>query len=227
MKLIYQGKTKDVYALDNGNIRLIFKDTMTGKDGVFDPGENTVGLEVEGSGRAGLALSQYFFEKMADKGIPTHYISADLDQASMDVRKVEVFGQGIEVICRYKAVGSFIRRYGVYIESGQDLPAFVEMSIKDDVRQDPMISKDALAILGIMSEADYEEVKNLTLAAADLVKEELAQKGLSLYDIKFEFAKDVETGQILLIDEVSGGNMRVYDGDNKSVDPLDLIRYFE
>ena len=49
MKLVYTGKTKNVYALDNGNYLLKFKDDCTGKDGVFDPGENSVGLTIEGA----------------------------------------------------------------------------------------------------------------------------------------------------------------------------------
>ena len=64
MKLVYKGKTKDVYQNDNGEIVLYFKDDMTGKDGVFDPGENQVGLTVEGSGKAGLQMSSYLFEKI-------------------------------------------------------------------------------------------------------------------------------------------------------------------
>ena len=44
MRLVYTGKTKDVYALEDGNYLLKFKDTLTGEDGVFDPGANTVGL---------------------------------------------------------------------------------------------------------------------------------------------------------------------------------------
>ena len=52
MKKIYEGKTKDVYSLDNGNVMLKFKDDCIGKDGVFDPGENAVGLTIEGIGKA-------------------------------------------------------------------------------------------------------------------------------------------------------------------------------
>ena len=36
-KLVYTGKTKNVFELDNGNYLLKFKDDCTGKDGVFDP----------------------------------------------------------------------------------------------------------------------------------------------------------------------------------------------
>ena len=63
-KLVYTGKTKDVFALDNGNYLLKFKDDCTGKDGVFDPGENSVGLTIDGVGDVNLRMSIYFFEKV-------------------------------------------------------------------------------------------------------------------------------------------------------------------
>ena len=62
MKLVYTGKTKNVFALDDGNYLLKFKDDCTGADGVFDPGMNTVGLTIDGAGRAGLRLTKHFFE---------------------------------------------------------------------------------------------------------------------------------------------------------------------
>ncbi|HJJ36397.1 MAG TPA: phosphoribosylaminoimidazolesuccinocarboxamide synthase, partial [Methanocorpusculum sp.] len=77
MKLVYTGKTKDVYANDDGTYLLKFKDDCTGADGVFDPGMNTVGLKMEGAGKAGLRLTEYFFNILNKKGIPTHFISAD------------------------------------------------------------------------------------------------------------------------------------------------------
>ena len=62
MKKLYEGKTKDEYELENGNVLLKFKDDCTGKDGVFDPGENTVGLTIEGIGKENLKVSIYYFE---------------------------------------------------------------------------------------------------------------------------------------------------------------------
>ena len=82
-KLIYTGKTKNVYALPNGNCLLKFKDDCTGKDGVFDPGENAVGLTIEGVGDVNLRMSIYFFEKINAAGIRTHYVSANLDDTTM------------------------------------------------------------------------------------------------------------------------------------------------
>lgn len=221
MELVYKGKTKDVFLLTDGNYLLKFKDDMTGENGVFDPGSNSVGLTVEGAGRAGLRLTKMFFEILNQKGIPTHYIDADIDAATMTVKPATLFGKGVEVICRYRAVGSFLRRYGMYAEDGQPLDAFVEVTLKDDSRQDPPITEDALDMLGILSHDEYKILKDLTKEIGAVVKEELAKKGMELYDIKFEFGRVGEDKHIALIDEISGGNMRAFK-EGKHVEPLEL-----
>lgn len=223
MKIVYKGKTKDVYALEDGNYLLKFKDDVTGENGVFDPGANTVGLTMEGAGRAALRLTKMFFEILKDKNIPTHYIDADIKEGTMKVKKAEVFGKGLEVICRYRAVGSFLRRYGMYAKDGQPLDAFVEVTLKDDARQDPPITEDALDMLGILSKDEYKTLKELTQKIGNVVKEELGKKGIELYDIKFEFGRVGEDRHIALIDEISGGNMRAYK-NGKYIEPLDLER---
>ncbi len=225
MKHIYTGKTKDVYELEDGNYLLKFKDDVTGVDGVFDPGANTVGLTIEGAGRSGLKLTKYFFELLNEKGVPTHYVDADIENATMTVKPAKPFGKGLEVICRYRAVGSFLRRYGLYAEEGQPLDAFVEVTIKDDERQDPPISEDALDMLGILSKEEYATLKDLTQQISGIVKEELAKKGIELYDIKLEFGRAGDNKEIVLIDEISGGNMRAYK-DGQYIEPLELEKLF-
>ena len=224
MKKIYVGKTKDVYSLDNGNVMLKFKDDCTGKDGVFDPGENSVGLTIEGVGDVNLRMSIYFFEKINAAGIRTHYVSADLANTTMEVKPAKVFGKGLEVICRERAVGSFIRRYGALIESGAKLPSYVETTLKDDAKGDPLITKDALVDIGVMSAAQYDDLKDMTQKITKIVADDLAAKGMELYDIKFEFGYDAD-GNVMLIDEVASGNMRVYK-DGEYVDPMTLNKLF-
>ena len=224
MKLVYTGKTKDVFALENGNYLLKFKDDCTGKDGVFDPGENSVGLTIEGVGDVNLRMSIYFFEKINAAGIPTHFVSADLANTTMEVLPAKVFGKGLEVICRHKAVGSFIRRYGAYIEPGTDLPAYVETTLKDDEKGGPLITKDGLVALGIMTDAQYEDLKAQTQKITQIVADDLKEKGMVLYDIKFEFGYDAN-GNVMLIDEVASGNMRVYK-DGQYIDPMTLSELF-
>ena len=220
MKKIYEGKTKDVYALDNGNVMLKFKDDCTGKDGVFDPGENSVGLTIEGIGKANLETSIHFFEILKDAGIKTHYVSADIENATIEVLPAKVFGKGLEVICRLVATGSFIRRYGDYIEDGTPLVGgYVETTLKDDAKGDPLITSEGLAALGIMSEEQFASMKEQTLKITQIVADDLKKKGLDLYDIKFEFGYNND--EVILIDEIASGNMRVYK-DGAIVDPVDL-----
>ncbi len=224
MELMYTGKTKNVFKLDNGNYLLKFKDDCTGKDGVFDPGMNEVGLTIEGVGRVNLRMTEYFFDKINAAGIPTHFISADLDDVTMQVKPAKVFGKGLEVICRYKAVGSFFRRYGDYIAEGADLPAYVEMTFKDDAKGDPLVTKDGLIVLGVMTAEQYEAIKELTQKITKIVADDMKTKGLDLYDIKFEFGYDAD-GKVMLIDEIASGNMRVYK-DGKYIDPMTLSELF-
>ncbi len=223
-KLVYTGKTKDVYALENGNCLLKFKDDCTGKDGVFDPGENAVGLTIDGVGDVNLRMSIYFFEKINAAGIKTHYVSANLEDTTMEVLSAKVFGQGLEVICRHKAVGSFFRRYGQYIEEGADLPAYVETTFKNDALGDPLVTKDGLVALGVMTEEQYEDLKDMTQKITQIIADDLKEKGMVLYDIKFEFGYDAD-GKVMLIDEVASGNMRVYK-DGKYIDPMTLSELF-
>ena len=223
-KLVYTGKTKNVFELDNGNYMLKFKDDVTGKDGVFDPGMNQVGLTIEGVGDVNLRMTTYYFEKINAAGIRTHFISSDLENTTMEVKPAKVFGNGLEVICRHKAVGSFFRRYGEYIEEGADLPAYVETTFKNHEKEDPLVTKDGLIVLGIMTDEQYEDIKKMTQQITQIVADDMLEKGLVLYDIKFEFGYDKD-GKVMLIDEIASGNMRVYK-DGEYIEPLKLSELF-
>ncbi len=219
---VYEGKTKDVYKLDNGNVMLKFKDDCTGKDGVFDPGENSVGLTIEGIGKANLQTSVYYFELLKQAGIKTHYVSANVDAAEMEVLPATVFGHGLEVICRLVATGSFIRRYGEYIADGTPLEGgYVECTFKNDEKGDPLVTGEGLVALGVMTEEMFASLKAQTLAITKVVADDLKSIGLDLWDIKFEFGYN--NGEVILIDEIASGNMRVYK-DGKIVEPVELTK---
>ncbi|NLY70412.1 MAG: phosphoribosylaminoimidazolesuccinocarboxamide synthase [Clostridiales bacterium] len=222
MRKVYEGKTKDVFVLDNGNYRLIFKDDVTGENGVFDPGANSVAFSIEGIGKANLMVSAMFFEILNNAGIETHYISADIENGTMDVKPAKPFGKGLEIICRYKATGSFLRRYGAYVKEGDNLNAYVEATLKDDQRGDPLVTAEGLETLGIMTASQFEEIKASTRKITDLISDLLKKKGLELYDVKLEFGIDND-GNVILIDEISSGNMRVYK-EGKFVDPIELTK---
>ncbi len=222
MEKIYTGKTKDVYKLENGNVLLKFKDDCTGRDGVFDPGENAVGLTIEGIGRENLKTSIYYFELLKKAGIKTHYVNANINDATMEVLPGTVFGHGLEVICRLVATGSFIRRYGEYIKNGTPLQGgYVECTFKNDALGDPLVTSEGLAALGVMSQEMFKSMKEQTLKITKVVADDLKSIGLDLWDIKFEFG--YYNNEVILIDEIASGNMRVYKGD-KIVDPIELTK---
>ena len=224
LKLVYTGKTKNVYELPNGNYLLKFKDDCTGKDGVFDPGMNEVGLTIEGVGDVNLRMSIYFFEKINAAGIRTHFVGADLKETTMEVLPAKVFGKGLEVICRLRAVGSFYRRYCDYIAEGAELPAYVEMTFKDDAKGDPLVTRDGLKVLGVMTDEQYEDIKKMTQQITGIVADEMKARGMELYDIKFEYGYDAD-GKVMLIDEIASGNMRVYK-NGEYIDPMTLSELF-
>ena len=227
MQKVYEGKTKDVYSLENGNVLLKFKDDCTGKDGVFDPGENTVGLTIDGIGKANLQTSIYYFEMLKQAGVKTHYVSANLDEATMEVLPAECFGKdlgggGLEVICRLVATGSFVRRYGEYIKDGTPLEGgYVECTFKNDEKGDPLVTGEGLVALKVMTAEMFESLKAQTLKITKIVADDLKTIGLDLWDIKFEFGYN--NGEVILIDEIASGNMRVYK-DGVIVPPVELTK---
>ena len=224
MEKVYTGKTKDVFALENGNYLLKFKDDVTGKDGVFDPGENSVGLTIDGVGDVNLRMSIHFFEILNAKGIKTHYVSANLEDTTMEVIAATPFGKGLEVICRHKAVGSFYRRYSDYIEEGADLDAYVEFTFKNDEKGDPLVTKEGLVALKVMTPEQFDATVKATQEITQIVADELLKKDLVLYDIKFEFGYNKD-GEVILIDEIASGNMRVYK-NGEYIDPMTLSELF-
>ena len=220
MELVKIGKTKDVFKLADGNYLLKFKDTVTGHpSGESDPGGNRVVGSVAGVGSSALKMSVYYFELLKKHNIPTHYVSADLSKNEMVVRSATAFGKGLEFVLRYKATGSFIRRFGSYCKEDEVLPKVFEVTLKDDERDDPPATAEILTTLKLLTSAQYDEIRNKTIKICDLIKDDLKARGLELIDIKVEFG--IVNGEIALIDEVSSGNMRVYQ-NSKKLDYLTL-----
>ena len=98
------------------------------------------------------------------------------------------------------------------------------MTFKDDAKGDPLVTKDALVALNVMTDEQYDTMKEMTQKITQIVADDLKEKGLILYDIKFEYGYDAE-GKVMLIDEIASGNMRVYK-DGEYIDPMKLNELF-
>ncbi len=205
LERIYSGKTKDVFLRDDGTALLKFKDTVTGTGTEVDSGANAVIGEISGKGNASLRLTVHFFNLLGKAGLPTHFIGVGPEPNTLLVKRARSFG--LEVVCREKAWGSFVRRYGGLASQGMPLPSVVEFTIKDDERQDPLINEESMVALGIVTKEQIGCMKEAARKATGILKAHMAQKGLDLIDIKYEFGE--VDGETVLIDEVSGDSMRV------------------
>lgn len=213
---IYSGKTKDLYLLPNNNVLLVFKDDVTGENGVIDPGANTVIGQVAGKGRKSLAMTDYFFKRLHAADITTHMVNLDLEKGTMEVRRAEPLGKdlngagGLEFVCRTRPWGSFIRRYKQYIRNTeQKLDYLVEITVKDDERGDPLINDDAIVAIGLVSHEHLAQAKDITRRVCRIVEADLTSKGLTLIDMKIELG--LVDGNVVVIDEISADAMRVMD----------------
>lgn len=218
MKTLYSGKTKNVLLDEETNVvSLFFKDSATGENGVFDPGSNSVGGSVEGKGKVGLTISKYFFELMEKNGIPTHYISADIEQNLMQVRNLTV--PKLEFVLRYYTAGSMCRRFS--LEEGIPFdPVYTEVTLKDDEQGDPLISERICIMKGLLKEGQYDEALGILKRVGEVLKAELAPLGLTLLDFKIEVGYD-ETGKMYVADEITPDIWRVRDENGNIPNQID------
>ena len=221
MKTLYSGKTKDVLLDEENNIvHLLFKDSMTGENGVFDPGSNTVGGSVEGKGKIGLAISKYFFELMEKNGIPTHYLGADVEKGLMKVRNLTV--PKLEFVLRYYTAGSMCRRFT--LEEGIPFdPPYAEVTLKDDIQGDPLISERICLMKGLLKEGQYDEAQSIVLKVGEVLKNELASLDWTLIDFKIEVGYD-ENGKVYVADEITPDIWRIRDENGAIPNQLDCSK---
>ncbi|HIX70569.1 MAG TPA: phosphoribosylaminoimidazolesuccinocarboxamide synthase [Candidatus Enterococcus stercoravium] len=217
MKELYDGKTKTVFLDETTNeVWLLFKDSATGADGVFDPGSNTVGGSVDGKGKNGLKVSQYYFELMAKHGIPTHYLGVDLEKGLMKVRQLTV--PPLEFVLRYETAGSMCRRFDLPEQIAFD-PVYTEVTLKSDEQGDPLITDRLCQMKGILKPGQYQEALNILEKVGEVLKEDLAKMALQLIDFKIEIGFD-EAGNLYVVDEITPDIWRVRDSQGTIPDQI-------
>jgi len=217
MKTLYAGKTKDVLLDETtGQRYLLFKDSATGENGVFDPGSNTVGGSVAGKGKVGLEVAMYFFELMEKNGVPTQYLGAELDKGLMKVKTISV--PKLEFVLRYFTAGSMCRRFTM--ESGTPFdPPYTEVTLKDDDQGDPLISERLCLMKKMIKPGQYLAALDMLVRVGDVLRAELKELGLTLIDFKIEFGFD-DAGNICVADEITPDIWRVKDENGKIPDQI-------
>ncbi|MGU7999649.1 phosphoribosylaminoimidazolesuccinocarboxamide synthase [Streptococcus suis] len=205
--LLYSGKAKDIYATaDSDQIVAVYKDQAT----AFNGGKKE---QIAGKGRLNNLISSLIFEKLNEAGVQTHFIKRLSDTEQLN-KKVEIIP--LEVVLRNVTAGSFSKRFGV--EEGIALSTpIVEFYYKKDELDDPFINDEHIAFLELASQDQISYIKEETRRINGFLKDLFAQIGLTLVDFKLEFGVD-SSGQILLADEFSPDNCRLWDADGNHLD---------
>ncbi len=210
---IYEGKAKQLFTTEDENLLIqFFKDDAT----AFNAQKKAV---IEGKGVLNNFISEHIMLEMARAGVPTHFVKR-LNEREQLVKKVKIIP--LEVIVRNVTAGSMAKRLG--IEEGLELPAPVfEICLKNDALGDPLINDDhAVNVLGAVTRAQLEQIKNYTFKINETLREIFKKIGIKLVDFKIEFGFDAAEN-ILLADEISPDSCRLW--DEKTSEKLDKDRF--
>ncbi len=213
--LVYEGKAKKIWTTEYPDLYISeFKDDLTAFNGEKKSTE-------AGKGALNNKISTELFKYLNKKGVATHFVEM-LDDNHMLHKKADVIY--IEVIVRNIATGSLSRNLG--IEDGTILPfTLIEFDYKNDDLGDPKLNDQHCIILGLVrSTAELDYIRFMARKINDLLKDFYAQRNLTLVDFKLEFGKDVH-GNIILIDELSPDNFRLW--DSESGEKMDKDRFRE
>ena len=209
---IIRGKVKTVFTTSEPDKVLIqYEDKVTAGNGrkVDFP---------QGKGKVCMEISEFFFKKMEDHGIRTHYIDT-FPERIMSCKRVRIIP--VEVVVRNVAAGSLCRQ--TYIEEGIFLyPPLVEFYLKDDSKDDPLLTTDRMERMGY-TEILYSELRSSAIKINDILTDIFDKIDLTLVDFKLEYGYD-SNGNLCLADELSPDSMRLWKkGTHESMDK-DLFR---
>ena len=207
-KLIYTGKAKDIYTTsdDEDVIISVYKDQAT----MLNRARKET---IKGKGVLNNQISSLIFTKLNEAGIATHFVKQLSENEQLN-KKVDIIP--LEVVLRNVTAGSFSKRFGV--EEGIQLETpIVEFYYKNDDLDDPFINDEHVKFLGIESDEGIAYIKAETRRINELLKDWFNQIGLQLIDFKLEFGKDKD-GHIILADEFSPDNCRLWDAEGHHMD---------
>ena len=207
-KLVYTGKAKDIYTTseDENLIISVYKDQATMLNGARKE-------TIEGKGILNNQISSLIFEKLNVAGVATHFIK-QLSETEQLNKKVEIIP--LEVVLRNYTAGSFSKRFAV--EEGLKLETpILEFYYKNDDLNDPFINDEHVKFLDIATDEEIAYIKNETRRINGFLSDWFSQIDLKLIDYKLEFGKDKD-GNIILADEFSPDNCRLWDAEGRHMD---------
>jgi phosphoribosylaminoimidazole-succinocarboxamide synthase len=211
-ELLYEGKGKQLFAsgIENELIQM-FKDDATAFDGI----KHDV---IAGKGVLNCAMSTFFFERLHEAGINTHFIRRE-SEVEMRVKQLSMIP--VEVVVRNVAAGSICKRLG--FEEGMELDhPLTELFYKSDELHDPLINTEHAELFGWATREDIAFMRSTALKVNQVLSDMLAAAGIRLIDFKLEFGKF--NGDILLGDEITPDGCRLWDAETGRKLDKDVFR---
>lgn len=212
MTQLYEGKAKKVYATDDPHLVIVsYKDDATAGDGEKRG-------SIRGKGAVNNRMTNFLMKKLAEAGIPTHFVE-ELNDRETVVRKVEIVP--LEVIVRNVSAGHFASRYGVREGIVFPEPTF-EFSYKNDGLHDPLLNDSHALALGLATKEEIAAIRTMALKVNEILKAFFSSCGVRLIDFKLEFGR-LPDGSLVLADEISPDTCRFW--DEKTGEKLDKDRF--
>ncbi len=204
-ELIYEGKAKKVFTHDDlDKVKIKFKDDATAFNALKKE-------KFEGKGKLNCLISARIFEILIKKNIPTHFIELE-NENTMIAKKIKVIP--LEIVLRNTAYGSLCKQTTIKPGTLLSKP-LIDIYLKNDELNDPLLTKDRIELMNILSSDDLEFIINLTLKINEILKSFFKNIQLQLVDFKLEFGYDLKNN-ILLGDEISPDNCRFWDLNQKN-----------
>ena len=213
---LYEGKAKVIFdGPEDGTLVQYFKDDAT----AFNAQKKDV---ISGKGVLNNYISEHIMQAVEQIGIPTHFLERLNDREQL-IRKLEIIP--VEVVVRNVAAGSICPRLGM--EEGSALPnTLVEFCLKDDALGDPIIAAEHIITFGWASADELDVIYEDTLRINDFLTGLFHGIGVKLIDFKLEFgrAQSDDGVEVLLADEISPDNCRLWDAQSNEKMDKDRFR---
>ena len=208
--LLQTGKVKTVYIMDGEpeKVYVHFHDKVTAGNGRRSE-------TMESKGQVCCLISALLFEHMEKRGIRTHFIDVPyLD--TLLCKKLTIIP--VEVIVRNITAGSIVSQ--TTLEEGKFInPPIVEFFLKDDAKDDPLLTEDRVRLMGY----DTQPLIDGALLVNTHLQMLFNLMDIDLVDFKLEFGYDAH-GNLLLADELSPDNMRLWAKGTRQRFDKDLFR---
>ncbi|WP_091837126.1 phosphoribosylaminoimidazolesuccinocarboxamide synthase [Marininema halotolerans] len=202
-ELLYEGKAKKVYLTDDPDqVWVAYKDDAT----AYNAQKRG---SIQDKGQWNNRISARLFQYLGEKGISHHFIK-ELSATEQLVKRVSIIP--LEVIVRNIAAGSLAKRLGMD-EGVRFSKPVLEFCYKNDQLGDPLINDDHIATLGLASNVQLAQMKEVSLLVNRFLSEKMGQCGITLVDFKLEFGLDGE-GKLVLADEISPDTCRFWDKES-------------